>query len=138
MPSVHGVHETIIYAADLDAAVRFYADVLGLTPLSESVGAAGRGLRLASGAVLLIFDPERSIRSGRGVPAHGAIGPCHVAFAIGEDSCDAWLARLGEHGVEVEQETVWPGGSRSIYFRDPDGNSVELMAGDSWAHVQGG
>lgn len=141
-----GVHETVLYAADIDAAVAFYAEVLGLAPFRETVGPAGRGLRLPGGAVLLIFDPERSIRRGRGVPSHGAIGPGHVCFAIPPEAYDAWLAHLLAKGVEIEQEITWPGPqgrdeggpARSVYFRDPDGNSVELMAGDYWAHVEAG
>lgn len=142
MASVTGVHETVLYAADLDAAVRFYADVLGLEPFARRVGTAGRGLRLPGGAVLLVFDPEMAIRPGRDVPSHGAIGPGHVCFAIPEASYDEWVARLGEKGVEIEKEMVWPGPdssrARSIYFRDPDGNSVELMAGDYWKHAHSG
>lgn len=137
---VLGVHETVLYAADIDGASAFYAEVLGLTPFREGVGAAGRGLRMPGGAVLLIFDPERSIRRGRGIPNHGAIGPCHVCFSIPPESYDQWLAHLNARGVEVEQEITWPGPegtpARSIYFRDPDGNSVELMAGDYWASVE--
>lgn len=139
---VLGVHETVLYAADIDGAAAFYADVLGLTPFPEAVGVAGRGLRLPGGAVLLIFDPERTIRPGRGVPTHGAIGPVHVCFAIPPDCYETWLSHLAARGVEIEHEVTWPGPggtpARSIYFRDPDGNSVELMAGDYWAHVERG
>ena len=141
-PAITGVHETILYAADVDGAVAFYAGVLGLAAFGERVGAAGRGLRLPSGAVLLIFDPARSSVPGRGVPSHGAVGAGHIAFAIAHDAYDGWLARLREAGVEIEQEITWPGSggepARSVYFRDPAGNSVELMAGDYWASVEAG
>lgn len=44
--------------------------------------------------------------------------------------------RLAEHGVAIEQEATWPEGhfrpGRSIYFRDPAGNSVEVMDADIW------
>lgn len=137
---VSGVHETILYAADIDTAVRFYAEVLGLDVMDESVGGVGRGLRLPSGAVLLIFDPVAAGKPGRTVPSHGATGPGHIAFAISEDSYEAWLAQLRVQGVEIEQEIEWPGAegerARSVYFRDPAGNSVELMAGDYWKHVE--
>jgi len=140
MPTVLGVHETILYATDVDATVRFYADVLGLVVMDESVGGVGRGLRLPGGAVLLIFNPEMAGKPGRVVPSHGATGPGHIAFAITPDSYDSWLARLQVRGVEIEKEIEWPGPegdrARSIYFRDPAGNSAELMAGDYWKHVE--
>jgi hypothetical protein len=36
------------------------------------------------------------------------------------------------HGVEVEREIGWPDGSRSLYVRDPAGNSVELAPPSLW------
>ncbi|MBK7403660.1 MAG: VOC family protein [Phycisphaerales bacterium] len=134
MPSVLGIHETIIYVAKLDAATEFYTGLLGLVAIGGALGPVGRAFRVPGGSVLLLFDPEQSIRNGRGIPAHGAIGPCHLAFSIESSEYEAWRARLDGAGVEIEQEQVWPGGARSLYFRDPDGNSVELMAGDFWAH----
>jgi len=139
VPKLSGVHETVLYAADIDAAVRFYADVLGLVEM-DRVGRVGRGLRLPSGGVLLIFDPVAASKPGRMVPSHGATGAGHIAFAIAADAYDAWRAHLAASGVEIEQEIEWPGPAgdraRSIYFRDPAGNSAELMAGDYWEHVE--
>jgi catechol 2,3-dioxygenase-like lactoylglutathione lyase family enzyme len=34
--------------------------------------------------------------------------------------------------VEVEHEHAWPSGGRSLYFRDPAGNSLELITRGSW------
>ncbi len=147
VPKLSGVHETVLYAADIDATVRFYADVLGLVEMDRGGdgdggggGGVGRGLRLPSGGVLLIFDPVAAGKPGRSVPSHGAEGPGHIAFSISADSYAAWRAHLAAQGVEIEQEIEWPGPAgaraRSIYFRDPAGNSAELMAGDYWEHVE--
>jgi hypothetical protein len=40
---------------------------------------------------------------------------------------DAWRERLVAHGVEIEHEQEWSQGTHSIYFRDPDNNSLELI-----------
>lgn len=139
MPELIGVHETILYATDVDATVRFYADVLGLVEI-DRIGSVGRALRLPSRGVLLIFDPDAAGKPGRAVPSHGAVGAGHIAFAITADSYDAWVVHLASCGVAIEQEIEWPGPAgaraRSIYFRDPAGNSAELMAGDYWAYVE--
>jgi catechol 2,3-dioxygenase-like lactoylglutathione lyase family enzyme len=68
-----------------------------------------------------------------GVPAHGADGPGHVALDVPDaDALDAWREHLGVAGVEIEHEETWPSGGRSLYFRDPSGNSIELITRGSW------
>lgn len=122
--------ETAVYARDLDAAERFYRDVLGLSLDSKSVG---RHVFFRCGdAMLLVFDPEATAVKTGEVPAHGAHGPGHVAFAVENGDFEPWLERLSQHGVEVEASLDWPGGGRSIYFRDPGGNSIELATPSIW------
>jgi hypothetical protein len=45
---------------------------------------------------------------------------------------DALAAELRRRGVEIEREIAWDEGGRSLYVRDPDGNSVELIEGEAW------
>lgn len=126
--------ETVLYAEDLQAARRFYAGLLGLTPMSEP-GDLSAGFRIGPGQVLLIFDPRQSGQPGRAVPSHGASGPGHVALRIPPEDFGEWQARLTETGVEIEQVVAWDRRrGRSIYLRDPAGNSVELIDADIWPH----
>jgi len=121
------VYETVVYATDLEAARAFYRDALGLREVEEGV------FRLDGDGVLLLFDPSESSRPGRVVPSHGPTGATHLAFAVGEAELEAWRERLAAHGVELEQDQDWQrGGARSLYVRDPAGNSVELVEGDLW------
>ena len=39
---------------------------------------------------------------------------------------------LREKGIAIEADFVWPGGGRSIYFRDPSGNSLEFGEPKIW------
>jgi catechol 2,3-dioxygenase-like lactoylglutathione lyase family enzyme len=123
------VYETVLYAADVPAAARWYADVLGLRVI-DGPDELAVGFRLDDGGALLVFDPERASRPGRPVPSHGTSGAGHVAFAV--DSVAEWEQRFAERAVEVELDKEWPQGGRSLYVRDPAGNSVELVAGDIW------
>ncbi|MDP1660793.1 MAG: VOC family protein [Phycisphaerales bacterium] len=132
-PPVRQVFETVLYAADVPAAAAFYAGVLGLRPLRPvGAGAQSAVFRLGPECMLLLFDPAWSERTGRGAPHHGTRGQGHVALRIAEADYDAWRGWLVAKGVEIEREVTWEPGGRSIYFRDPAGNSVELAAGDVW------
>lgn len=137
--TITSVLETSLYAGDLAAAERFYSDVLGLA-LHARV--AGRHVFFRCGAgMLLVFDPagtdQPSSVGGQIVPPHGARGPGHAAFAVAERDLDAWRARLTAHGVAIESEVTWPGGGRSLYFRDPAGNSLELATPRIWGIREG-
>ncbi len=130
MQAIACVVETGVYADDLDAAERFYGDVLGLAVRMKE---AGRHVFFQVGdrGMLLIFRPDET-RRGDPLPAHGARGPAHFALGIAMEDLDAWRSRLAERGVAIEHEAFWPGGGRSLYFRDPAGNSVELITPGVW------
>lgn len=131
----NGILETILYVNDLEQACWFYREVLGLRmPRGEPSTLAGM-FRVSEHQVLLLFDPSVSDRPGRDVPSHGARGPGHIAFQIDPGTYEDWIKRFGTFGVAIEQEIEWndnfrPG--RSIYVRDPSGNSVELINADIW------
>jgi len=81
--------------------------------------------------MLLLFNPAET-REGGSVPAHGAIGGGHVAFVMQHDEIETWKERLQQHRIEIEKEFTWPTGGRSLYFRDPFDNSLELATADIW------
>jgi catechol 2,3-dioxygenase-like lactoylglutathione lyase family enzyme len=128
---VRRVYETVLYAADVPAAARFYVDVLGLR-LVDGPDELAAAFRLEDGGILLVFEPSRASRPGRPVPSHGASGAGHVAFSVEAGGLDAWAEALRERGVEIEREVDWEQGGRSLYVRDPARNSVELVDGDIW------
>jgi catechol 2,3-dioxygenase-like lactoylglutathione lyase family enzyme len=129
MRPIDRVLETILYVDDLEAARAFYQVVLGLELHSRKHGVfvffrCGDGM-------LLLFDPEAAARNET-IPAHGAKGPGHACFAVAEAELESWRTRLADHGVAIEQDVTWPNGGRSIYFRDPAGNSLELATPKIW------
>ncbi|SLN36098.1 Glyoxalase-like domain protein [Roseovarius gaetbuli] len=135
IPAPSGILEAALYAADLDAAERFYGDVLGLERI---VRVANRHVFYRVGAgVLLIFNPMETCKPPGNpdlpVPPHGALGPGHFCFAVDGAELDAWRARLVAAGVEIEADFHWPSGARSLYFRDPAKNSIEMAEPQLWA-----
>ena len=129
-PALEGVHEAALYARDLEEAERFWLR-LGLQCIGR---APGRHVFFRAGAdLLLVFDPEATSRPGSSVPPHGAQGSGHIALAVPDlDALAAWRRRLTHLDVAVVAEVEWPSGGRSLYFRDPAGNSIELITRGSW------
>jgi catechol 2,3-dioxygenase-like lactoylglutathione lyase family enzyme len=127
-PRITGILETVLYVADIDRAERFYRDVMGMQQIGKEPG-RHVFFRVGSG-VLLLFRAETTRRAGS-LPPHGANGEIHVCFTTAPAEYEAWKKRIEGHGVAIEQETEWPGG-RSFYFRDPDGNLLELANADIW------
>ncbi len=128
------VLESCLCASDLDAAERFYADVLGLALYSKQ---PGRHVFFRCGErMVLLFNPAESSKPGThgglDVPLHGTTGAGHLCFAVHEASLSGWQAHLACHGVAIEKIIDWPGGGRSFYFRDPAGNSLELATPRIW------
>ena len=129
MGEIEAIVETAIYVDDLEAAEAFYRDVLGLEVIGKE---AGRHVFFRVGdGVLLAFVPEATLK-GDMLPPHGARGPGHFALGVRAVNLDDWRRRLGAHGVAVEEEVTWPRGGLSLYFRDPAGNSVELITPGLW------
>lgn len=125
--------ETILYADSIDKAVWFYHEVLGF----EKPGGQSKlmtAFRIDEHHVLLIFNPTMSDLPGREVPSHGARGAGHIAFRIKPETYQSWLDRFASHDIAIEQEIQWERDypAKSIYVRDPSGNSVELITADIW------
>lgn len=129
-----GVLETVLYAQDLAAAEAFYTHVLGLDLYDR---APPRQIFYRCGeAMLLIFNPGVTSVVGTGgrlpIPPHGTTGAGHLAFRATAEEIEAWRQRLTDKGVAIESDFVWPDGGRSIYFRDPAGNSLEFAEPKIW------
>jgi catechol 2,3-dioxygenase-like lactoylglutathione lyase family enzyme len=135
MRPIETLVETGIYADDLDQAERFYREVLGLSVRQKEDG-RHVFFRVGDRSMLLVFRAEATLR-GDHLPAHGARGPGHFALGIAAEDLDAWRERLGKHGVAIEHEEVWERGGHSLYFRDPAGNSVELVTPGLWGLPSG-
>lgn len=122
---ITGVAEAALYVDDIVVAEAFYRDVLGL-PVTAAFGDS-RFLQTGEHATLILFGRETLQTRKSIIPSHGAVGEGHVALAIPRDQYDLWRQRLLKHGVPIEHEQTWSQGARSIYFRDPDNNSLELI-----------
>jgi catechol 2,3-dioxygenase-like lactoylglutathione lyase family enzyme len=127
-PPLEEVLETVLYTRDVERAEAFYSGTLGLRLLSQE---PGRSLFYRAGAsVLLLFDARRT-REGGALPAHGAAGSVHTCLRVAPAEYERWKAWLLARGVAILQEVAWEQG-HSFYFRDPDGNLLEIANEDIW------
>src|SRR6516165_4916687 len=135
MPTIARVLETALYVDDLGRALAFYRDILGLAVLDT--GARFAAIDAGQATILLLFRRGAAAEAARmpsgWIPPHDAQGPAHVAFAVDAEQIDAWEEDLLRNGVMIESRVHWQAGGYSIYFRDPDGHSVELATPGTWA-----
>ena len=130
---INKVVETCIYSSDLESMKRFYVGILGLSLVQEE---KNKLVFLQVGkSMLLIFNPARTSTDNDRLPTHGAQTPpasIHFAMEIKENDYQSWKELLMKNDIALEKEVDWKGRSRSLYFRDPAGNLVELITPGEW------
>jgi catechol 2,3-dioxygenase-like lactoylglutathione lyase family enzyme len=136
MPALNGVVETAMYVQDMNRAEKFYEEILGL----RRVGGADdrfRAYDVAGRSILLLFQQgttSEPLRLPGGViPPHDGSGHNHFAFAIAKSELENWERHLAQYQVGIEGRMQWPLGGVSVYFRDPDGNLLELATPGVWS-----
>ncbi|MBT9384289.1 VOC family protein [Pseudooceanicola sp. CBS1P-1] len=134
IPAPQALLEAALYADDLGAAENFYGTVLGLQRVTR---AEGRHVFFRIGPMMLLIFRADATQLGASdlslpVPPHGATGEGHVCFAATAPEIQAWADRLSACGIAIEADFHWPNGARSIYFRDPAGNSLEFSEPRLW------
>ena len=116
-PATTGFAELCLEARDISALERFYREGFGLECLSR--GDDRIWLGVGRHARLGLWSPgekEFGDEGGRHV---------HFAFAVEPGGLDGVLERLRAMGHEVRGTVEHPGGDRSLYVEDPEGNVVE-------------
>lgn len=136
-PTFNGVLETALIVEDVARATRFYHELFGLEVMVQSERLAS--LHVKPAQVLLLFRRGGTlgdIRLPGGVVPGGmdAEGRGHMAFAIDAEQLDAWRRWLEQNAVAIESTVQWERGGTSLYFRDPDGNLLELATPGVWAN----
>jgi len=135
-PRLSGLLETSLYVHDLDVSVAFYQRVFGFEVLLREDRMAG--LAVPGGTVLLLFRRGGSVTPsevpGGTIPAHDGHGTLHLCFAVPLPALEDWGRHLAALGVPLESRvSPQSHGGASLYFRDPDGHSLEVAVPGLWA-----
>jgi catechol 2,3-dioxygenase len=122
-----------IRVRDLDAAKRFYGDILGMKLGMEI---PGQGLFFRFNDYhhdLAVFKA----REGAEPASKNHAGVAHIALLADDfDTVVKMYRRLCEHGVPVSR-TIDHGATKSVYFTDPDGIELEIycdVPAFDWRH----
>ena len=123
--SARGLHHVAVLCADVERTVRFYQDVLEfpLTEIFENRDYKGSShffFDIGNGNLLAFFDfPGLDL----GPYAEVLGGLHHMAISVEPAKWERLKGKLDEAGVPYQMES-----GTSIYFRDPDGARMELIA----------
>ena len=128
---IRGLDHVVLRVADLERSKAFYRDVLGC-PEEKWQPELGLLQMRAGNALIDMVDLNGKLGRMGGAPA-GTEGRNvdHFCLQLAEFDEASLRAHLSAHGVEpgeVVQRYGAEGYGRSIYIRDPDGNTVELKA----------
>lgn len=120
MVRAQGIDHVVLNVADVERSVAWYTECLGMTPLRLDEWRRGEVLfasvRIDDTTIIDLFENERS-----------GVNVDHVCVVIEPTDLDA-LAASDEFDVLSGPSEVFgaQGMGRSVYVRDPDGNTVEL------------
>src|SRR5581483_4395656 len=123
--SARGLHHVALLSSDVERTVRFYQDVLEF-PLTELIenrdyrGSSHFFFDIGNGNLLAFFDlPGLDLG-----PYQEVLGGLHhIAIAVAPERWAHLRDKLAAAGVPYQEES-----GTSIYFRDPDGARLELLA----------
>lgn len=153
VPPITGVAEVVLSVRDLPRMRRFYGDVLGFPLLSQASHTRGAEAddegeptiafltiapadtplgRNGHPTLLVLIDVARHVFARSRFDGHDVRRSTlnHLAFEIPPESYAAHHARLTQLGLQPE-ESVFPAmNARALFFKDPEGNQLELICHD--------
>jgi catechol 2,3-dioxygenase-like lactoylglutathione lyase family enzyme len=123
---ITGADHTNWRVRDLEASLRFYQDVLGLTPFGLEEYHQGKrplvSLRVTEDFILHLTPTTENLEPGTGYD--------HLALLVEDAERDELATYLNSRGVEIEKKFDSITGARgegpALYVRDPDGYRIEL------------
>lgn len=123
--SARGIHHTALLSSDVERTIQFYQGVLEF-PLTEIIenrdyqGSSHFFFDVGNGNLIAFFDfPGLDL----GPYAEVLGGLHHLAISVTRHSWEHLRGKLDAAGIPYQAES-----GTSIYFRDPDGARLELLA----------
>ena len=122
--AIRAIDYTVIFVRDMAAMRRFYEDILALS-LSRELSPNWIEYGLGSNTLAL----ARPSRTAGDAPTPPGSASLQLAFKVSAAEVDACADELVRQGVALlSPPTNQPFGRRTLFFRDPDGNLLEIYA----------
>ena len=122
--AIRAVDYTVILVRDMAAMRRFYEEVLRFS-LTRELSAGWIEYQIGGNTLAL----ARPGRTAKDAPVPKGSASLQLAFKVGAEDVDRCADELLRHGVDLlEPPTNQPFGHRTLFFRDPDGNLLEVYA----------
>jgi catechol 2,3-dioxygenase-like lactoylglutathione lyase family enzyme len=122
--AIRAIDYTVIFVRDMAAMRRFYGGILGF-PLARELST--RWLEFGVGANTLALAKLHLTAADAPTPVGSAA--LQLAFKVPVSDVDRCAAELVRQGVALlSPPTDRDFGHRTLFFRDPDGNLVEIFA----------
>ena len=121
---IRSLDYTVVFARQMPAMREFYGTTLGF-PLHKELGPQWVEFRVGSNILALT---ERGLSFDDPSPPVGVLS-LQLAFRVSPGEVASCARTLQERGVSiVSGPTDQPWGHRTVFFRDPDGNVLEIYA----------
>ena len=122
--AIRAIDYTVIFVRDMGAMRRFYEDILGLSLLRE-LSPGWIEYRVGDNTLAL----ARPSLTAADAPTPNRSASLQLAFKVSAADVDACADELVRSGVAlVSPPTDHAFGHRTLFFRDPDGNLLEVYA----------
>jgi len=122
--AIRAIDYTVIFVRDMAAMRRFYQDILGF-PLRRELSPGWIEYRVGDNTLAL----ARPRLTAADAPTPSGSAALQLAFKVSALEVDQCADELVRQGVEVlDPPTDQAFGHRTLFFRDPDGNLLEVFA----------
>jgi catechol 2,3-dioxygenase-like lactoylglutathione lyase family enzyme len=122
--AIRSIDYTVIFARDMAAMRRFYENILGFSPLRE-LSPGWIEYRVGDNTLTL----ARPSRTAADAPTPNGSASLQLAFKVSAPEVDRCADELVRQGVKLlSPPTDQAFGHRTLFFRDPDGNLLEVFA----------
>jgi catechol 2,3-dioxygenase-like lactoylglutathione lyase family enzyme len=125
--AIRAIDYTVIFVRDMAAMRRFYEGILRF-PLTRELSPGWIEYQIGGNTLAL----ARPSRTAQDAPTPAGSASLQLAFKVAAPDVDRCADELVRQGVELlEPVTDQPFGHRTLFFRDPDGNLLEVYA-ETW------